>query len=314
VEAAALGDTFLVLQLETCAVAVDSHRHSSGSQPATPGTIIAEASRMADLIDWVFEVLLVELKCSQEYVSTTTFKVQASPLSSNMSLGDWAQQLTKASGSEPAKSAKSLAAKSPSLPPAKSPPKASSSQPAKSGAPPAKSPPKASGSQPAKSGAPAAKSPPEASGSQPANSVAPPAKPAPAKATVGKASPVNTVAKLAATQAAVAKSPPASSVARPPVVECVLAQAVSREHACIAFNVRCAHCQWDKHKAEWQQLASFTDPTTEQTTTPIVERPEHLGGECWLLHWREKVNVWLVAWPWATCEVQCPCAQHDAEV
>jgi len=166
VEAAALGDTFLVLQLETCAVAVDSHRHSSGSQPATPGTIIAEASRMADLIDWVFEVLLVELKCSQEYVSTTTFKVQASPLSSNMSLAHRAQQLTKASGSEPAKSAKSLAAKSPSVPPAKSPPKASSSQ-------------------PAKSGAPAAKSPREASGSQPAKSRAPPAKPAPAKATVG---------------------------------------------------------------------------------------------------------------------------------
>ena len=254
VEAAALGDTFLVLQLETCAVAVDSHRHSCGSQPATPGTVIAEASRMADLIDWVFEVLLVELKCSQEYVSTTTFKVQASPLSSNMSLGDWVRQLTKASGPEPAKSAKSPAAKSPSVPPAESPPKASGLQPAKSGAPApaAKSPPKASGSQPAKSGAPPAKLPPKASGSHPAKSSAPPAKP-----------------------------PPASSVARPPVgvVECAPVQAVSREHACIKFNVRCARCQWDKHRAEWQQLASFIDPTTGQTMTPIVERPEHLGGE-----------------------------------
>ena len=95
-----LGDTFLVLQLATHAVLIDSHRHKHAE---ATGTVTVVAKSLTDLVDWLFDTLLVELSCSQEYVSVTAFKVKAkaSPCINDMSLAAWARQLKGSSGFQP---------------------------------------------------------------------------------------------------------------------------------------------------------------------------------------------------------------------
>jgi hypothetical protein len=84
-----VGDTFLLLRLPRRVVVVDSHRHSC--EGAT-GTVIAESQTVMDMVKWIFRVLLEELSCSLEYVSVTVFVLKATPLSSNISLADFARQ------------------------------------------------------------------------------------------------------------------------------------------------------------------------------------------------------------------------------
>ena len=50
-------------------------------------------------------------------------------------------------------------------------------------------------------------------------------------------------------------------------------------HTCTKFSAKCAECQWDKHGKFWQGLdtVAFIDASGHKVT-PIVSRPEHLGG------------------------------------
>ena len=64
---------------------------------------------------------------------------------------------------------------------------------------------------------------------------------------------------------------------QPSAVE-YIASSMAR-HTCTKFSAKCAECQWDKHGKFWQGLdtVAFTDASGHQVT-PIVTRPEHLGG------------------------------------
>lgn len=91
-----LGDTFLFLKLEKTTAVIDSHRHATSS---SPGTVIAVSVDAAEIIEWIFNVLLLELSCSQQFVTATAFSLKLAPLGGDMSLGQWARQQRQAGSS-----------------------------------------------------------------------------------------------------------------------------------------------------------------------------------------------------------------------
>lgn len=91
---ATVGDTFLLLGLQTRVVVVDTHRHR-GEREA--GTVIAESQTMEEIVQWIFKVLLKEIACSLEYVSVTVFRLKRALLSADMTLADFARQVKRPS-------------------------------------------------------------------------------------------------------------------------------------------------------------------------------------------------------------------------
>lgn len=70
-------------------------------------------------------------------------------------------------------------------------------------------------------------------------------------------------------------SPPPAAQTPPP---CTVIGLARPKHDHAKFVADCAQCRWKRSGHAWQEAVSFKDPVSGQAVTPIIEKPEHLGG------------------------------------